>query len=97
MCCLCVQWVSETGRSYSRSTSLKVDANKFAPQGSNPNELRQKVKEVKYAAMCFIDFKRFSPQGSNPNEHEKVKEVKYAAMCFIDFTMFTTLSHPFML
>jgi len=51
-----VQWVSETNRSYHRSTSLKVDANKFAPQGSNPNELREKVKEVKYAAMCFIDF-----------------------------------------
>jgi len=42
--------VPDTGRPYQRSTSLKVDANRFAPQGANPNELREKVKEVKYAS-----------------------------------------------
>jgi len=39
--------VSEVGRPASQRSMLKVDANKFAPQGSNPNELREKVKEVK--------------------------------------------------
>jgi len=41
-----VQWVSDS-RPQSRAASVKVDANKFAPQGANPNELRDKVLEVK--------------------------------------------------
>jgi len=55
MCTIsCVQWVSESGRPHSRSASLKVDANKFAPQGSNPNELREKVKEVNVRSYMFV-------------------------------------------
>jgi len=48
-----VQWVLDS-RPQSRAAQVKVDANKFAPQGTNPNELRDKVLEVKYTLMCFF-------------------------------------------
>jgi len=46
-CACALQWVSDS-RPHSRTASLKVDANKFAPQGANPHELRDKVLEVNY-------------------------------------------------
>lgn len=46
-----VKWVSDSnagGLSKPRSSSVKVvSTNKFAPQGSNPRELREKVKEIR--------------------------------------------------
>lgn len=45
-----LKWVSDSssgGLSKPRSSSVRaVNTNKFAPQGSNPRELREKVKEV---------------------------------------------------
>jgi len=52
--CACgVQWVLDS-RPQSRAAQVKVDANKFAPQGTNPNELRDKVLEVKDTLMSFL-------------------------------------------
>jgi len=48
-----VQWVLDS-RPQSRAAQVKVDANKFAPQGTNPNELRDKVLEVKDTLMSFL-------------------------------------------
>jgi adducin len=45
--CKVTRWVSETGKVRNSASVKQVDANKFAPQGSNPNELRNKVKEIR--------------------------------------------------
>lgn len=37
---------NSSGLSKPQSSSVKVSKNKFAPQGNNPRELREKVKEV---------------------------------------------------
>lgn len=44
------KWVSDSnssGLSKPQSSSVKVSKNKFAPQGNNPRELREKVKEIR--------------------------------------------------